>query len=231
MHIDIVPNRTSKPAVLLRESYRDGGTPRKRTLANLTKLPRDQVEAIRRGLKGDRLVAVDDCVAILPDGSRGHGHVEAVLRTMRQLDFDSLLGTHRSRERDLVVAMVAARILEPQSKLATSRWWHTTTLPERAGVSGATEDDVYAAMDWVRARQARIEQKLAARHLAADGLALYDLTSSYFEGVTCPLAARGHDRDGKKGTLQVHYGLLTTRHGIPVAVSVWGAFPISRSSV
>ena len=166
-------------------------------------------------------MAVDDCVAILPDGSRGHGHVEAVLRTMRQLDFDSLLGTHRSRERDLVVAMVAARILEPQSKLATSRWWHTTTLPERAGVSGATEDDVYAAMDWVRARQARIEQKLAARHLAADGLALYDLTSSYFEGVTCPLAARGHDRDGKKGTLQVYYGLLTTRHGIPVAVSVF----------
>jgi len=222
MHIDIVPNRNSKPAVLLRESYRDDNKePRKRTIANLSKLPMDQVESIRRILKGEKLVSTNDLFEIIPDGSRQHGHVEAVLSTMKRLDFDKLIRSRPSRERDLVVALVVARILEPQSKVATSRWWHTTTLPEMLGVSDADENDLYAAMDWVLERQEHIEKKLAARHLENDGLALYDLTSSYFEGVTCPLASLGFNRDGKKGKLQVNYGLLTNPQGIPVSVSVF----------
>lgn len=221
MHIDVVPNRQSKPAILLRESYREGRTVRKRTLANLSKLPMDQVESIRRILKGEQLVAIDEVFEIVPDGSRSHGHVEAVWRTMKRLDFDRLVSSRPSRERDLVVALVVARILEPQSKLATSRWWHATTLPETFGVGDATEDDLYRAMDWVLERQERMEQKLAARHLDNDGLALYDLSSSYFEGTSCPLARFGFNRDGKKGKLQVNYGLLTNRDGIPVSVSVF----------
>jgi len=140
---------------------------------------------------------------------------------MHHLGVDTLIASRPSRERDLVVAMVAARILEPDSKLATTRWWHTTTLPADLEVSDADEDTLYEAMDWLLDRQARIEQKLAARHLRAGGLVLYDLTSSYFEGTTCPLAAFGHNRDGKKGKLQVNYGLLTDGRGCPVAVSVF----------
>jgi hypothetical protein len=147
--------------------------------------------------------------------------VQAVRTTMQRVGFAALLAARPSRERGLVVAMVAARILEPDSKLATTRWWHTTTLPASLGVADADEDDLYAAMDWLLARQERIEQKLAARHLTAGGLVLYDLTSSYFEGTTCPLAALGHNRDGKKGKLQVNYGLLTGGRGCPVAVSVF----------
>ena len=223
MHIDIVPNRNSKPAVLLRESYRDAKSkkPRKRTLANLSKLPSEQVDAIRRILKGQKLVSLEDAFKIVENGSRHHGHVDAVLSAMRQLGFEKLVGSRHSPERDLVVAMVVARILEPQSKLATSLWWHTTTLPEILGVSDADEDDLYATMDWVLKRQEVIEKKLAARHLQNDGLALYDLTSSYFEGVSCPLARLGYNRDGKKGKLQVNYGLLTNKRGIPVSVSVF----------
>ena len=221
MHIHIIPNRNSKPAVLLRESYRVGGNVRKRTLANLSKLPMDAVDAIKRILKGEKLVSLEDAFEIVENGSRLHGHVDAVLSAMRQLGFEKLVGSRHSRERDLVMAMVAARILEPQSKLATSLWWHTTTLPEILGVSDADEDDLYAAMDWVLERQEVIEKKLAARHLQNDGLALYDLTSSYFEGVSCPIAKLGYDRDGKKGKLQVNYGLLTNERGIPVSVSVF----------
>ena len=215
MHIHIIPNRNSTPAVLLRESYRVGGNVRKRTLANLSKLPMDAVDAIRRILKGEKLVSVEVAFKIVENGSLHHGHVDAVLSAMRQLGFEKLVGSRHSPERDLVVAMVVARILEPQSKLATSQWWHTTTLPEILGVSDAREDDLYAAMDWVLKRQEVIEKKLAARHLHNDGLALYDLTSSYFEGVSCPIARLGYDRDGKKGKLQINYGLLTNERGIP----------------
>ena len=221
MHIHIIPNRNSTPAVLLRESYRVGGNVRKRTLANLSKLPMDAVDAIRRILKGEKLVSVEVAFKIVENGSLHHGHVDAVLSAMRQLGFEKLVGSRHSPERDLVVAMVVARILEPQSKLATSQWWHTTTLPEILGVSDAREDDLYAAMDWVLKRQEVIEKKLAARHLHNDGLALYDLTSSYFEGVSCPIARLGYDRDGKKGKLQINYGLLTNERGIPVSVSVF----------
>ncbi|MFV1963514.1 MAG: IS1634 family transposase, partial [Acidimicrobiia bacterium] len=137
------------------------------------------------------------------------------------LGLDTLIGSRRSGERDLVVAMVAARILKPQSKLATTRWWANTTLTEMLGVGQTDEDELYEVMDWLLEHQAHIEKKLAARHLADGGLALYDLTSSYFEGVTCPLAEFGYNRDGKKGKLQVNYGLLTNQQGIPVAVSVF----------
>ena len=218
MHIDIVPNRGSTPAVLLRESYREGKKVRKRTLANLSSLPREQVEAIRRVLKGETLVAAEDLFDVVT--SAHHGAVQAVLTAMRRLEFGPLIASRRSRQRDLVLAMVAARILQPQSKLATTRWWHTTTLPEELGVADATEEDLYEAMDWLLERQGRIEQKLTVRHLEEGGLVLYDLTSSYFEGTSCPLATLGHSRDGKKGKLQVNYGIVTNSQGCPVGVSV-----------
>ena len=221
MYIDIVPNRNSNPAVLLRESYRDGKKVRKRTIANLSKLPMDQVDAIRRILKAEKLVPPDAAFEIVEGGSRLHGHVQAVMTAIKRLELATLISSSASRQRDLVVAMIAARIVAPQSKLATTRWWSDTTLPEMLDVGEADEDELYEAMDWLVGRQRQIEKKLAARHLGEDGLALYDLTSSYFEGVTCPLAAFGHNRDGKKGKLQVNYGLLTNREGIPVSVSVF----------
>ena len=219
MHIDIVPNRSSPPAVLLRESYREGTKVRKRTLANLSALAAEQIDAIRRALKGEKLVPVAELFEIVRSGH--HGHVQAVLVAMKQLGFESLVASRPSRERALIMAMVAARILEPTSKLATTRWWHTTTIPDVFDVTGADEDDLYAALDWLITRQDHIEKKLAARHLEKGGLVLYDLTSSYFEGKTCPLAALGHNRDGKSGKLQVNYGLLTDPQGRPVAVSVF----------
>jgi hypothetical protein len=219
MHIDIVPNRNSPPAVLLRESFREGNKVRKRTLANLSSLSSEQIDAIRRTLKGERLVPVSELFETTR--SFHHGHVKAVATAMRRLGFESLLASRPGRERDLIVALVTAQILEPNSKLATTRWWHTTTLPATLGVTDADEDDFYQALDWLATRQEHIEKKLAARHLETGGLVLYDLTSSYFEGKTCPLAALGHNRDGKKGKLQVNYGLLTDRRGCPVAVSVF----------
>ena len=219
MHIDIVPNRHSPPAVLLRESYREGARVRKRTLANLSALSAEQVEAIRKTLRGETLVPLADRFAIVH--SHHHGHVQAIRTAMQQLGFEPLLASRPSRDRDLIVAMVMARILEPASKLATTRWWHTTTLPDICGVANADADDLYAALDWLITRQAHIEKKLAARHLHAGGFVLYDLSSSYFEGTTCPLAALGYNRDGKRGKLQVNYGLLTDPRGCPVAVSVF----------
>ncbi len=221
MHIEIVPNRGSKPAILLRESFREGRKVRKRTLGNISKLPIDQVEAIRRVLRGEQLVSTDELFDIVEDGSPAHGNVEAVMAAMGRLGFAGLLCSRSSRQRDLVMAMVAARILAPQSKLATTRSWSSTTLSDMLGIGAPDEDELYEAMDWLLERQDHIERKLAARHLEDGGLALYDLTSSYFEGVTCSLAALGHNRDGKKGKLQVNYGLLANDQGIPVAVSVF----------
>ena len=219
MYIATVPNRRSPPAILLREGYRDGGKVKNRTLANLSHWPPAKVDLLRRVLRDEPLTPSTALFEVL--GSRHHGHVQAVRTAMHHLGVDTLIASRPSRERDLVLAMVAARILEPDSKLATTRWWHTTTLPADLEVSDADEDTLYEAMDWLLDRQARIEQKLAARHLRAGGLVLYDLTSSYFEGTTCPLAAFGHNRDGKKGKLQVNYGLLTDGRGCPVAVSVF----------
>jgi transposase len=220
MHISIVPNRNSKPAVLLRESYREGKKVKKRTLANLSSLSMDQIDAIRHILKGEKLAPVDDLFEV--GRSYHHGHVQAVTETMKRLGFSNLLASRKSKERSIVLAMIASQVLEPNSKLAMTRWWHTTTIPEIFGVeNNADEDDLYAAMNWLLDRQGQIEKKLAARHLANGDLVLYDLTSSYFEGKTCALAKRGHSRDGKKGKLQVNYGLLTERRGCPVAVSVY----------
>jgi len=219
MHIHIVPNRNSAPTVLLRESYRDGRKVAKRTLANLSSLTMEQVEGIRAVLSGQVLRPVTDLFEIT--ASRAFGHVDAVATTIRKLAIDTLLAAKPCRERELVIAMIAARILEPNTKLATTRWWHSTTLAEDFGVADATEDDLYEAMDWILERQDKIQNKLAARHLKKEGLALYDLSSSYFEGTTCPLAKIGYCRDGKKGLLQVNYGLLTDQRGCPVAISVY----------
>jgi transposase len=218
MHIHIVPNRDSSPTVLLRESYREGDKVKKRTLANLSSLSMAQVESIRAILRGDEVRPVAECFEI--SASRTHGHVQAVERAMQRLDLAALIDRKPSRERDQVLAMLAARILEPHTKLATTRWWHTTTLAEVFRVDKADEDDLYEAMDWLLERQDAIQKKLAARHLEAGSLVLYDLSSSYFEGSTCELARLGHNRDGRKGKLQVNYGLLTDHQGCPVAVSV-----------
>ena len=219
MHIDIVPNRKSKPAVLLRESYREGKKVKKRTLANLSSLTMEQVEAIRVVLKGQSVAPVDSLFEV--KRSFIHGQVKAVLDTMSRLGFERLVSSRKNRMRDLVVAMVAAHIIEPDSKLAMPRWWGTTTLPKALGVEDADEDDLYEAMDWLIDRQPIIEKKLASRHLAEGGFVLYDLTSSYFEGKTCPLAKLGHSRDGKKGKLQVNYGLMADKYGRPISVSVY----------
>ena len=219
MHIDIVPNRHSPPAVLLRESYREGAKVRKRTLANLSALSAAQIDAIRRTLRGEPLVPLADVFEIVH--SRQHGHVQAIRTAMAQLGFAALIASRPSRERDLIVAMVMARLIKPTSKLAATRWWHTTTLPALCRVADAEADDLYAALDWLLTRQPHIEKKLATRHLTQGGFVLYDLSSSYFEGTTCPLAARGYNRDGKRGKLQVNYGLLTDPRGCPVAVSVF----------
>jgi len=218
MHINIIPNRGSSPTVLLRESYREGAKVCKRTLANLSALSAAQVQMIRASLRGDVLQPIDQTFEIT--ASAALGHVQAVSQAMQRLGFTSLLASKPCPERDLVAAMVASRIICPATKLATTRLWHTSTLAQEFGVTDATEDDLYAAMDWLLAGQDRIQTKLAVRHLKEDALVLYDLSSSYFEGSHCPLARLGYSRDGKRGTLQVNYGLLTDERGCPVAVSV-----------
>ena len=219
MHIDGVPNRTSRPTYLLRESYREGKKVRKRTLANLSALSDEQIEAIRAVLAGHSVRPVEELWQITR--SRSHGAVQAVRVAMQRLGFESLIASRPSPERDAVCAMVAARVLAPHTKLATTRWWHTTTLAEEYRMVDTDETDLYAAMDWLLERQGQIERKLAARHLSEGALALYDLSSSYFEGNCCPLAKIGYSRDGKRNTPQVNYGLLTTRAGCPVAISVY----------
>jgi transposase len=223
MHIHIVPNRGSPPTVLLRESFREGSKVRKRTLANLSSLSGAQVDAIRATLLGQPLQPAPQPLVQPFEviASPSHGHVQAVALTLQRLGLAGLIAAKPCRERDLVLAMLGARILAPHTKLATTRWWHTTTLAEEFGVADADEDDLYAAMDWLLARQEQVQKKLAARHLHEGGLVLYDLSSSYFEGTTCPLAKLGHNRDGKSGLLQVNYGLLTDARGCPVAVSVY----------
>lgn len=219
MYIATIPNRNSRPAILLREGYREGGKVKNRTIANLSDWPPDQVEAFRRVLKGEKLIGIDD--AFEKVSSLQHGHIKAVLLVMDKLGFKKLIDSRPSRERDLVTAMVAWRIINPGSKLAMQRTWKDTTLPDLLDFRGADEDALYSAMDWLLSRQDKIEKKLAARHLDEGGLVLYDLSSSYFEGNKCPLAKFGHNRDGVKGKLQVNYGLLTDGRGCPVSVSIF----------
>src|ERR1035437_6113241 len=218
MHIHIVPNRGASPTVLLRESYREGSKVRKRTLANLSDLSASQIDSMRAVLRGEVLRPVAQTFDI--PRSQSHGQVQAVALTMQRLGFASLLSSKPCPERDLVMAMAASRIVSPATKLATTRLWHTSTLAQEFGVSDASENDLYAAMDWLLGGQDRIQKKLAERHLQEDSLVLYDLSSSYFEGSHCPLAKLGYSRDGKRGSLQVNYGLLTDERGCPVAISV-----------
>ena len=219
MHIEAVPNRGSHPTILLRQSYREGKKVCKRTLANLTKLPPEVIEMLQRTLRGEKLVPADHAFAI--ERSIPHGHVKAVLGTIRKLGLDTIVASRRSRQRDLVVAMIAERLLHGRSKLAGTRRWQTTTLAEELLVQDAEGDELYEAMDWLLDGQARIEKKLAARHLSAGSPVFYDVSSSYYEGRTCPLARQGHNRDGKKGRLIIVYGVLTDRDGRPLAVQVY----------
>lgn len=207
---------------LLRRTYREGGKVKHETVGNLSHLPANAIEAVRRALKGEVLLAADErleCVRSLP-----HGHVAAVLGSVRKLGLDKILSARSCRERDLVIAMIVARVVAPGSKLATSRAISAdtaeTSLGDMLGVEDADEDELYEAMDWLLARQARVENELAHRHLD-NTLVLYDVTSSYFEGRTCPLAKRGYSRDKKRGKLQIVIGLLCNREGRPVAVEVF----------
>ena len=219
MYIDIVPNRDSPPAVLLRVAWREGSKTHKRTLANLSDWPAEKIETFRRLLRGETLVSPQDLFAT--EKSLPHGHVEAILEMIARLKLDRVISSQPCRERDLVLAMIVQRLIDPCSKLATTRQWHSTTLAEELGVAGASEDDLYEAMDWLLKRQERIEKKLAARHLDQGGLVLYDVSSSFYEGHTCPLAQFGHDRDGKNGLPIIVYGVMSNGEGCPVAVSVY----------
>jgi transposase len=219
MYIETVPNRNSRPALLLREGWREGQKTRKRTLANLSDWPAAQIESLRRVLRGETLVSPQD--RLTTAHTSPHGHVEALLAMIRRLGLEAVISSKRCRERDLVVALIVQRLIDPCSKLATPRAWHTTTLAEELGVADATEDELYAALDWLLARQERIEKKLAARHLTQGGLVLYDVTSSSYEGRTCPLAHFGHNRDGDKQLPIIVYGVMTDGEGRPVGVEVY----------
>jgi transposase len=223
MYVERVPNRNSPPAILLRESYREGKKVRKRTLANLTKWPKQLVEGLQVLLRGG--AALDPEAGFEVVRSRPHGHVAAVLGTVRKIGLDRLLGPRPSPQRERVIALICARILAPGSKLATARGLREETLSsslaEELRLGAVDEEDLYAAMDWLLARQGMIEAALAKRHLEDGTLVLYDLSSTYFEGRACPLAQLGYSRDGKKGTLQIVFGLLCDRRGCPVAVQVF----------
>jgi hypothetical protein len=207
-------------SVLLRQSYREGRSVKHRTLASLTALPPAVIDAIERSLRGERLVPAEAAWRIVR--STPHGHVAAVLGMLRSLGLEALLDRRASRSRDLALAMVVARLLAPCSKLATARTLGQTTLGSVLDVADATEDELYGALDWLLARQARVERALARRHLTEGSLVLYDLTSTYVEGSHCPLARHGHSRDHRPDRPQIEFGLVTDARGCPVAVE---AFP------
>lgn len=224
MYIEPVPNRNSPPAVLLRESYREGSKVRKRTLANLSKLPDHAIDGLQALLKGGVTIAN------LPDSfkiarSRPHGHVAAVLGCLKNTGLHNLISSENSRNRRLVLAMIIARIIDPRSKLATARGFNEETCFSSIGlilgIEGADEDELYQAMDWLLSKQESIENNLAARHLASSTLVLYDVSSSYFEGKTCPLARYGYNRDGQRGKLQIVFGLMCDASGCPIAIEVF----------
>src|SRR6266702_7967633 len=219
-----IPNRGSPPAILLRESYREGGKVRNRTLANLSRWPEEKTDALSRVLKGLPPQAAPEgafeIVRSLP-----HGHVAAVLGTLRALGLREVIDPLPSRSRDLVGAMVAAQVIDPCSKLACARGLRSQTASSSLGqvlwCSAWDEDDLYEAMDWLYPRQPGIQDALARRHLHDGTLVLYDVSSAAFEGRTCPLGAIGHPKDGVRGRLQIVYGLLATNQGIPIAVEVF----------
>jgi hypothetical protein len=222
MHVSTTTRRSGDreyTATLLRRSYRQDGKVKKETLANLSHLPAEAIDAIRRVLAGETLVGAEDAFAI--ERSLPAGHVNAALMMARRLELAKLLDRSPSRERDLCLAMILGRVICPGSKLGMVRTLGQSTLASELGVEGADEDDLYAAMDWLLERQDRIEDRLAARHLRDGEMVLYDVSSSYFEGRTCPLARLGYSRDGKLGLPQIIYGLLCDQEGRPVAVEVF----------
>jgi transposase len=226
MYVATVPNRNSTPAILLRESYRQDGKVKTRTLANITHLSAQQIDALRSALAGSPAAPATPLPhAFHISRSLPHGHIAAVLGCLRNLHLDSILDPAPSRQRDLIVAMIVARIVEPASKLATARGLNAATLHHSLGeilhLDSADETELYQAMDWLLPRQSRIEQALAKHQLSQGGLVLYDLTSTYFEGRHCPLGKLGHSRDDKSGKLQIVFGLLTNAAGCPVAVEVF----------
>ena len=224
MYIESIPNRNSPPAILLRESYRDAGKIKKRTIANLSDWPTEIVEGLRTLLKGGK-VAPADQESIIVRRALPHGHVAAVLGTLRNIGLDRMLGPPRNRCRDLVIAMIVARLIAPASKLATARMLDPLTasssLGEVIGLGPVDEDELYVALDWLGERQEAIEKALARKHLHDGTLVLYDVSSSYVEGRCCELARLGYNRDGKKGKLQIVYGLLCAADGCPVAIEVF----------
>jgi transposase len=222
VHVDKITNTVkgvTSTSSYLRRTFREDGKVKHETLGNLSDLPLPVIDLIRRSLKGETFVPASEAFRTLR--SLPHGHVEAILTMIRRLGLDTLIASRPSRQRDLVLAMIAERLLFPCSKLATTRHWHDTTLAEELRVWDATENELYAAMDWLLGRQKAIETKLAQRHLTNGGLVLYDVSSSYDEGETCPLARYGHDRDGKTGRPIIVYGVLTDAEGRPVAVQVY----------
>ena len=229
MYIESVPNRNSPPAILLRETYRQNGKICKRTLCNLSHWPTAHVEGLRGVLKGGTVIAAErDAFTITR--SLPHGHVAAALGTARRIGLDRLLGPDGNRCRDLVLAMLVGRILDPASKLAAARALSPATaassLGEVLGLGEVDEDELYTALDWLLERQPAIEATLAKRHLTNGTLVLYDVSSSYMEGRCCPLAKRGYSRDGRQGTLQIVYGLLCAPDGCPVAIEVFDSLGI-----
>src|SRR6266571_4159108 len=221
-YVDKQGRRRDYSSAYLRRTYRDGGKVKNETVANLSSLPAHVIDLIDAGLKGQQMVPAAEAVTIT--GSLPHGHVAAVHAMAAKLGLPALLGP-AGRQRDLALALIISRVVKPGSKLSTLTWWADTTLGADLGVTEASTDDIYAAMDWLASRQDAIEAGLAARHLAPGAnparMALFDLSSSWLEGSHCPLAARGYSRDGKKGTLQIEYGLLTDPAGRPVAVRVF----------
>jgi len=224
MYVERIPNRNSPPAILLRESYRDADKIKKRTIANLSDWPTEIVEGLRTLLKGGK-VAPADQESIIVRRALPHGHVAAVLGTLRNIGLDRMLGPPRNRCRDLVIAMIVARLIAPASKLATARMLDPLTasssLGEVLGLGPVDEDELYVALDWLGERQEAIEKALARKHLHDGTLVLYDVSSSYVEGRCCELARLGYNRDGKKGKLQIVYGLLCAADGCPVAIEVF----------
>ncbi len=219
MHIDIIPNRNSRPAILLRESWRENGKVMKNTLANISDWPPEKVAAFRRLLKNEPLVSPSEVFSI--ERSLPHGHVETILEMIRRIGLDKIIGTKRTRERDLVLAMIVERLIAPSSKLATTRLWHSTTLAQLLNVDDADEDELYAAMDWLLERQPVIEKRFASRHLGEGQQVFYDVSNSYYEGHCCPLAHLGNGKDGKRGMPIIVYGVLTDFKGRPIAVEVY----------
>lgn len=221
MYIDVVPNRKSRPATLLRCGHREGGKVRLHTLANLSHWPEAKIQAMRRLLRDEPVGFVGSPECLVVASSLPHGHVAAVLGTLRQLGLDRMLSSKRCRQRDIILALIAARILFPSSKLQSTRRWQSCTLGSELDVLDVSQDELYASLDWLLKRQSRIEDQLAARHLVEGGSVLYDLSSSYYYGEHCALAKFGHSRDGKKGWPIIVYGLLANREGCPVACEVY----------